>query len=816
MCTLACALAASILDALLLIGPIFIYAQPQITTPAASLVKGFQVSPSQISLQWGSLKPFLESSNGNFALGFYGAGGNDYILALMYTVRSTDGSDAPLNMEMIWSANHDSPNKEDAIFAVSEQGNLLLSDASKSTQLWSTGTASTGPSKLFIEDSGNLVLSSTSNISSVVHAPVMWQSFDHPTDTLLSDQNFTANMRLVTSLHTASNIQASVFLKIEVDGIALYADFGGQSSLMYWKLEADQETAVIDPHNSTIYARMHRMGYLGMYANENNRVSYEVFDTYNSTEHRRLKLDSDGNLRVYYWANTSWHIDFEAVQDPCSLPSACGPYGICNMSGHCLCATAGIVISSTNLTNAGRNETVSFERANASDAKQGCVLENAESFVADDCTSGKPDNGKFVQLVGMDSLFHDRARASPNASSVEECEGLCRADCTCTAFFYNKGAASKCFLAYEPAEHSMVQSVNMDNLAFIKLSTAAAASMAPYKALSDVRASAGRDRRQLVPGLTTAVIASALVIGLLCAFAVYRYRRRRPQVSNDLEKKAFLSEIPGLPPFVRYRELESCIASSGGVQRAGHSAGNLYEGTLAGGARVAVARLTLVNLLDLHNVKHTLASVGRITHPNLARLCCYSINGPNLALAYELPPNGWLDVAALSWQQRVEVAIGVARALEALHEGKMVHGLLDLGTVLVAGGCEARVSGVGVAELVCSGLASASNLSKPPDLSKAGDVLQYGVVLTELLTGRRIKADFATWRLRWREAISAGRPGQLLDRAVQTDALYGSEDLLLRLATSAGLCLHPSPLQRPSMSTVIRILDGSLPDLPLV
>ncbi|KAI5056881.1 hypothetical protein GOP47_0028699 [Adiantum capillus-veneris] len=805
------------------------------TTPSTyadvllSVEKGFQISPSQISLHWGTFKPFLASPNGNFALGFDTADSNSYILALMYIIRSSNGplsndTDAPLSMEMIWSANHLSPNRsEDVILSINEQGNLLLSDASMGITIWSTGTATSGPTTLFLENSGNLVLSSTNNVSSV-NVPIMWQSFEHPTDTLLQGQNFTASMRLTSLLHTASTVQVLVFLQMEEDGIALYADLGRSSSQhMYWKLEADQETAIIDSENSTIYARMSSMGYLGMYESEEERVSYEVFDTYNSSEvvHRQLKLDADGNLRVYYWANTSWQIDLQAVEELCSLPYACGPYSICSLGAECMCVASGNVSS-------GRNEkSVSFVRANESDVKQGCVLRNAESFLDDGCASGQPDKGLFVQSVGMDSLFHENEKESPgassNASSVEECEALCHADCACTAFFYNKGpVANKCFLAYDLAEQSMVQTGNIDDLAFIKLSSAAAAATASYKALSSseqTEPSRGGRQRSLT-GQIIAAIVGTLVMVLLGVFAVYRYTKGIKGViggSADLETKPFLSEVPGLPPFVRYKELELGTANFSIHRRAG-LLGSLYEGTLAGGAHVAIARLTLVNQVDLHEVKLTLAAVGRITHPNLARLCCYSIDGANLALGYELPPNGWLDLAALSWRHRVRVGMGVANALAALHEGgKMVHGLLNLEAVFVTGGGEAKVGGVGVAELVASGLAVPPlNLAESPDLADARDVLHFGMVLTELLTGQQVKGDYATWRLRWRDAIGKGRPGQLLDRAIVADAMRESDDQLLRLATSAGLCLHPSPLQRPSISTAIRILDRSLSALPLV
>lgn len=781
---------------------------------ASPLQRGFQVSPSQISLQWDSFRPFLASPGGNFSLGFKEVRSNGYILSIMYTIRSSNESsqqlETPFSMEMVWSANGDSPSSRDAIFAINQQGSLLLSDGLVGT-LWSTGT-NTGQT-LQLQDSGNLFLSSISSGGATVAAA--WQSFDHPTDTLLQGQNFTASMRLIASISaTSPSIKGFFYFKMEVDGIALYADLGQNASqLMYWKLPADQETAVINAEGGPIYARMESAGYLGMYQAENARVSYEVFQTYNSAvvSKRRLKLESDGNLRVYYWDYPSWKVDFEAIKDFCSLPSPCGPYGICNMSNTCVCPPSGKLISSNLSAN---YDNVSFQAANTSDYRQGCAVVDPV-LVADDCSESV-----FMKMQGVDSVFHEQAKVQVEAGSIQECQALCRKDCDCAAFFYSNGSARKCFLAYQPVL-SLLQTSSLDDLAFIKVSSSSSA--APFNS----RTAPARPYRPRSAAVQIVVaISSFLFAASLCSLAAWHYKRTRRSSKEDAdyERKAFLDELPGLPPFLRFKEVEAASSNFRTRTRPAGTLGPLYQGILAGGVSVVMTRLTLINQ-DLKSVRIAVAAIGRIAHPNLARLCGYSIEGPNLVLVYEFPPNGWLDLAMLDWQQRVEVATGVARALAALHEATMVHGLLDLEAIFVAEGGVAKVGGVGVWDM------AASELAAPPaslavtaegvvqaaqPAAEKGDVYRFGLVLTELMIGRRLTAPEggADWRRLWREALAEGREHQLLDKRVAATATGGGGGAVSRLSTVATLCLHPSPLERPAMSTVVRLLDGtfSLPN----
>ncbi|KAJ4980116.1 hypothetical protein NE237_010896 [Protea cynaroides] len=77
-----------------------------------------------------------------------------------------------------------------------------------------------------------------------------------------------------------------------------------------------------------------------MYQTEAAPVDIQVFDTFQSSISgiRRLKLESDGNLRDYYnWFDLKRVSNFQATGDKCKLPNACGSYGLYIPGGDCSC-----------------------------------------------------------------------------------------------------------------------------------------------------------------------------------------------------------------------------------------------------------------------------------------------------------------------------------------------------------------------------------------------------------------------------------------------------------------------------------------------
>ncbi|KAF5929881.1 hypothetical protein HYC85_000122 [Camellia sinensis] len=98
--------------------------------------------------------------------------------------------------QLIWSANWDRPVRINATLQFTEYGDLIFED-SDGTFVWSTNTSRKSVFGLKLTESGNLVLIDG-------HDATVWQSFDHPTDTLLIGQTLVPGQKL-TSSTSASN-----------------------------------------------------------------------------------------------------------------------------------------------------------------------------------------------------------------------------------------------------------------------------------------------------------------------------------------------------------------------------------------------------------------------------------------------------------------------------------------------------------------------------------------------------------------------------------------------------------------------------------
>ncbi|XP_028063000.1 uncharacterized protein LOC114266311 [Camellia sinensis] len=92
----------------------------------------------------------------------------------------SDNSPSIIVPELVWSANPDRPVQIDATLQLTGDGDLILHDTD-GTFVWSTNTSGKSVFGMNFTELGNLVLFDQNNAT-------VWQSFDHPTDSLLVGQ----------------------------------------------------------------------------------------------------------------------------------------------------------------------------------------------------------------------------------------------------------------------------------------------------------------------------------------------------------------------------------------------------------------------------------------------------------------------------------------------------------------------------------------------------------------------------------------------------------------------------------------------------
>ncbi|CAL4916588.1 unnamed protein product [Urochloa decumbens] len=151
--------------------------------------------------------------------------------------------------------------------------------------------------------------------------------------------------------------------------------------------------------------------------------------------------------------------------------------------------------------------------------------------------------------------------------------------------------------------------------------------------------------------------------------------------------------------------------------------------------------------------------LGQLHHQNLVKLIGYCLDGDNRLLVYEYMPKGSLEnhlfrrgADPLPWGIRLKVAIGAAKGLSFLHdaENQVIYRDFKASNILLDSDFNAKLSDFGLAKAgptgdrthVSTQVMGTRGYAAPEyvatgRLSVKADVYSYGVVLLELLTGRR-------------------------------------------------------------------------------
>ncbi|XP_026387516.1 probable receptor-like protein kinase At1g80640 [Papaver somniferum] len=227
--------------------------------------------------------------------------------------------------------------------------------------------------------------------------------------------------------------------------------------------------------------------------------------------------------------------------------------------------------------------------------------------------------------------------------------------------------------------------------------------------------------------------------------------------------------------------------------------------------------------------------LSKIRHSNIISLLGYCIYGETRFIVYELMHNGSLETqlhgpshgSALTWHLRMKIALDTARGLEYLHENcnpPVIHRDLKSSNILLDSNFNAKLSDFGLA--VASGLQK-SNIKLSgtlgyvaPEyildgkLTEKSDVYAFGVVLLELLMGRRPVEKMTPAQC---QSIVTWAMPQLTDRTklpnIVDPVIRDTMDLkhLYQVAAVAVLCVQPEPSYRPLITDVLHSLVPLVP-----
>lgn len=271
--------------------------------------------------------------------------------------------------------------------------------------------------------------------------------------------------------------------------------------------------------------------------------------------------------------------------------------------------------------------------------------------------------------------------------------------------------------------------------------------------------------------------------------------------------------------------------------------GCVYKGLLPDGKEVAVKQLKAGSGQGEREFKAEVEIISRVHHRYLVSLVGYCISEHQRLLIYEYVPNKTLEhhlhgngMPVLEWTKRLKIALGAAKGLAYLHEDchpKIIHRDIKSANILLDDAFEAQVADFGLAKpsndtrthvstrVMGTFGYMAPEYASSGKLTDRSDVFSFGVVLLELVTGR--KPVDPSQPLGDESLVEWARP--LLIRALETGDLselvdprlekHYVESEMIRMVEAAAACVRHSAPKRPRMAQVARALDceGEMSDL---
>ncbi|XP_059068808.1 G-type lectin S-receptor-like serine/threonine-protein kinase At2g19130 [Cryptomeria japonica] len=724
----------------------------------------------------------LISRNGTFAFGFFNPSGtNNWYIAIWYAPTSQKA--------IVWVANRDNPvTNMPGVLKFSRGGHLTLLDR-KGRSVWSSDNGQKG-SRAVITDSGNFIVLDAHNESAIV-----WESFAHPTDTLLADAKLWKGMTL-TSWKSSSDPASGPFsFRMDVSPGKTELMMLFNNTVPYWssgecigyighnyftkvpELEGQMKvkTSCVRLSPSRIYV------YFGL-----NPIDHMITG--------RFLLNDNGEFELYFWMDDGrWSLRWSTYRGQCSDYDICGAYGLCNANDVCSCV-------------------------------QGFMPKHgSQGWWSTGCARRKPLHCSVTEGT-TDGFLEAKNRYLPEKEAVlinneptqQGCRTACLHNCSCTAFAFADSDPPVCRLWFGDLFGMSVLSRGQS--VFVRL---AASEFPPLIS----------EQNNKTPALTILLSAGAsfFVVSALLSASFILWKRR------GLSKKNLEEEVPLSLRMFSYKELR--IATDNFKHKLGSGAfGSVFKGTLPDNRPVAVKRLEGSTQAE-KQFRAEIITTGRIQHLNLVRLWGFCVEGSRRLLVYAYMPNGSLnsflfsqseDVEkVLDWKTRFEIALGTARGLVYLHEecrDRIIHCDIKPENILLDSDFSPKVADFGLAKLVgrdfsrvltttrgTRGYLAPEWISGLPITPKV-DVYSFGMTLLEIISGRRnldLKVDesrlyFPTWAS---SQIQRGNIRDIVDARIASEA---NIEEVRRATVVAGLCIQDDENQRPSMGEVVKILEGTI------
>uniref|UniRef100_A0A9I9CEU1 Receptor-like serine/threonine-protein kinase n=1 Tax=Cucumis melo TaxID=3656 RepID=A0A9I9CEU1_CUCME len=728
----------------------------------------------------------LVSSQENFVLGIFNPQGSRFqYLGIWYKNNP---------QTIVWVANRDNPLvNSSAKLTVNVEGTIILLNETGGV-LWSS--PSPGSMKLptaQLLNTGNLVVTESGSEN------YLWQSFDYPSDTLLTgmklgwDSKSGLNRKL-TSWKSANDPSPGGFTySIETDGLPQFVIREGPLILFrggpwygnrFSGSGALRDTAIYSP----------KFDYNASAA----LFSYDAADNL----FVRLTLNAAGYVQQFYWVDDGkyWNPLYIMPGDRCDVYGLCGDFSVCTFSltAECDCMV-GFEPKSPN----------DWERFRWSD---GCVRKDNRT-----CR-----NGEGFKRISSVKLPDSSGYLVNVNTSIDDCEAACLNNCSCLAYGIMElpTGGYGCVTWFHKLVDVKFVLENGQDL-YIRV------------AASELDTT----KKKLLVAIFVSVASFLGLLAFVICFILGRRRRVRDNmISPDNSEGHIQSQENEVEmPIFDFTTIEIATNGFSFSNKIGEGGfGPVYKGKLSCGQEIAVKRLAEGSGQGQSEFKNEVLLISQLQHRNLVKLLGFCIHQEETLLVYEYMQNKSLDYflfdnqrrSLLNWQKRLDIIIGIARGLLYLHRDsrlRIIHRDLKVSNILLDNEMTPKISDFGMARMFGEGQTVTQTKRvvgtygyMSPEYALDGcfslksDVFSFGVILLEIVSGKKNRGFFHTdhqlnllghaWKL-WDEQNAL----ELMDTSLE-DEFQPSE--ALRCIQVGLLCVQQNPDERPTMWSVLSMLEG--------
>uniref|UniRef100_A0A6N2L1S6 Receptor-like serine/threonine-protein kinase n=1 Tax=Salix viminalis TaxID=40686 RepID=A0A6N2L1S6_SALVM len=659
----------------------------------------------------------LISKGNNFALDFQcSSSSNRYLGIWYYKVPEKT---------VVWVANRNDPIIGSSGFLfINQHGNLVLyGNDDQKLPVWSTyvSVEENDCCEAQLLDSGNLIMV-TKRSSSII-----WQSFDHPTNTLLPGMKLGLDRKLgidrfLTSWRSADDPGTGDFsARINpngLPGVFLYYGTKPITRSLTW------------PWRS----------HMSLYNRAFNNSGYQ---TYKALSWRQ----SDGQWKDYW----------KTPQSQCDYYGHCGAYSTCEVAHPsefvCACLPG--------------FEPKYQEKWSARDGSGGCVRKRQH-------TSSVCDHGEgFVKIENYCLPDTSNAAWVDKIKSRADCELECKRNCSCSAYSIIgiPGKGDACLTWYRELVDIRYERSESYDL-YVRVDA--------YELAKNTRESNVSHEKPMLASLVPSIASFCLLISL----SAYLWRKKRAKKGNELQVNSNSIEL-------EYFKLSTITAATNNFSPANKLGqggfGSVYKGLLANGQEVAVKRLSRISGQGTEEFKNEVMVIAKLQHRNLVKLLGYCIQNEEQMLIYEYLPNKSLDWflfgkssldfppalhqlstysclknnfladetrnLLLDWRKRFDIIVGIARGILYLHQDsrlRIIHRDLKCSNILLDAVMNPKISDFGMAKIFegnqtedrTKRVVGTYGYMSPEyvvfgNFSVKSDVFSFGVMLLEIVSGRK-------------------------------------------------------------------------------